>query len=158
MYKYCINSPAGFGKKYIHITATDKGVESILFFDEEIEDKNKNEIIDDCIDELNRYFDQQLEIFTVPIDIKGTAFQKRVWSELIKIPYGTVVSYQDLAINLGSNNYCRAVGMANSKNPISILVPCHRVIGKSGKLVGYTGGLDIKNWLINHELKKRGHE
>ncbi|MCE1645096.1 MGMT family protein, partial [Enterobacter hormaechei] len=78
-------------------------------------------------------------------------FQQRVWLQLCKIPFGEVCSYKQLSLALGSVNYCRAVGMANSRNPISLIVPCHRVIGHDGKLVGYTGGLNIKSWLLEHE-------
>lgn len=87
----------------------------------------------------------------MPLAPKGTEFQIRVWQTLQSIPYGEIWSYKKLALTLGSVNYCRAVGMANSRNPISLIIPCHRVIGHNGKLVGYTGGLDIKRWLLHYE-------
>ncbi|MDD2203071.1 MAG: methylated-DNA--[protein]-cysteine S-methyltransferase [Bacilli bacterium] len=83
----------------------------------------------------------------------GTDFQIKVWNELIKIKHGECINYQELALRVANKNYARAVGIANNKNPIPIIVPCHRVIGKSGKLVGYAGGLDIKNKLLEIENK-----
>ena len=88
------------------------------------------------------------------MDLKGTDFQIEVWHELIKIPFGEVITYTNLARRLGGVKKLRAVGMANSKNPISIIVPCHRVIGKNGKLVGYGGGLWRKRWLLDFESQR----
>lgn len=85
------------------------------------------------------------------MDLQGTDFQKRVWNELLKIPYGKTISYMQLAINLGDKKSIRAAGTANGKNPVAIIVPCHRVIGSNGDLVGYGGGLDKKKWLLEHE-------
>ncbi len=155
MYQYCINSPKGFIKKYIHITASNLGVTSVLFFDDPIPINHKNTLIEQCISELIDYFSGHLVEFTVPVDLQGTDFQKNVWRALMTIPYGITMSYMELAIKVGSKNYCRAVGMANSKNPISIIIPCHRIIGKNGKLVGYAGGIEIKHWLIEHEKKNK---
>ena len=84
----------------------------------------------------------------LPLDVRGTAFQQRVWRELLKIPYGETISYGELARRIGSPNGSRAVGLANGANPISIIVPCHWVIGSNGKLTGYGGGLKNKEWLL----------
>ena len=98
--------------------------------------------------QLTEYFAGQRTEFSLPLAAQGTDFQKRVWAELTKIPYGHTISYGELARRLGNPNASRAVGLANGKNPISIVVPCHRVIGASGKLTGYGGGLARKEALL----------
>ena len=85
------------------------------------------------------------------LEVKGTEFQKKVWNELLKIPYGQTKSYKDIAIAIENERASRAVGMANNKNPIPIIIPCHRVIGSTGKLVGYAGGVNVKEKLLNIE-------
>jgi methylated-DNA-[protein]-cysteine S-methyltransferase len=102
--------------------------------------------------ELDEYFRGEREMFTVPLAAAGTEFQMAVWDQLIKIPYGTTVSYGDIAAALGKRPVAsRAVGLANGSNPISIIIPCHRVIGANGSLTGYGWGLDRKEWLLRHE-------
>lgn len=108
-------------------------------------------VIEQCIIELDEYFFQGRKFFTVDLKFNGTVFQNRVWNELLTIPYGRTNSYLELAIRLGDMNTIRAVGLANGQNPIAIIVPCHRVIGKNGDLVGYGGGLEKKEWLLQHE-------
>jgi methylated-DNA-[protein]-cysteine S-methyltransferase len=108
-------------------------------------------VIDQCITELDEYFFEGRKFFTVELQFTGSDFQNRVWNELLTIPYGRTMSYLDIAIKLGDANTIRAVGLANGQNPIAIIVPCHRVIGKNGDLVGYGGGLDKKEWLLQHE-------
>ena len=108
-------------------------------------------IADACIKELKAYFAGNLKTFTVPIKPAGTDFRKRVWAALMDIPYGQTISYKQLAQNIGQPGASRAVGGANNSNPISIIVPCHRVIGANGALVGYGGGLDNKTFLLNLE-------
>ena len=105
-----------------------------------------------CIKELEAYFAGKLQKFTVPIKLNGTDFRKRVWQALLDIPYGQTISYKQLAHNIGQPNASRAVGGANNNNPISIVVPCHRVIGANGAMVGYGGGLNNKIFLL--ELEK----
>ena len=105
----------------------------------------------EVIDQLEEYFAGTRTHFTIPLEQKGTPFQQRVWQALLNIPYGQTVSYGEIARSIGLPRASRAVGAANGKNPISILVPCHRVIGHSGKLVGYGGGLSIKEKLLAHE-------
>lgn len=104
--------------------------------------------------ELESYFAGKLREFKVPCQLEGTQFQKEVWQGLKTIPYGQTKSYADLAAQIGRPKACRAVGQANHNNPLSIVVPCHRVIGKSGQLVGYGGGLDKKEWLLRHESSR----
>jgi methylated-DNA-[protein]-cysteine S-methyltransferase len=107
-------------------------------------------------DELRAYFAGELQSFTVPVAPEGTAFQRRVWEELRRIPYGEAISYGELARRVGRPGAARAVGAANSRNPVSVIVPCHRVIGGDGRLVGYAGGLDRKRWLLDHEARSAG--
>jgi methylated-DNA-[protein]-cysteine S-methyltransferase len=103
--------------------------------------------------QLTEYFEGKRRIFDMPLNPIGTAFQKSVWSALQDIPYGETRSYKDIAVAVGNEKACRAVGMANNKNPISVIIPCHRVIGAHGALTGYGGGLDIKQALLNMEKK-----
>ncbi|WP_044823401.1 methylated-DNA--[protein]-cysteine S-methyltransferase [Clostridium aceticum] len=103
------------------------------------------------LQQLTEYFQGNRKNFTVPLDLVGTTFQNQVWGELLRIPYGKVVAYQDIAIRIGNPKAVRAVGMANKKNKIAIIVPCHRVIGMNKKLVGYDGGLHIKEKLLSLE-------
>ena len=101
--------------------------------------------------ELLAYFEGRLREFRVPLAPNGTEFQRRVWAALTKIPYGTTISYGELARQLRNTAAVRAVGAANGRNPIPIIVPCHRVIGSDGSLTGFGGGLDRKRWLLEHE-------
>jgi O-6-methylguanine DNA methyltransferase len=101
--------------------------------------------------ELLLYLDGKLKQFTVPLDMRGTEFQKKVWQQLLKIPYGKTASYGDIARAVGSHGASRAVGGASHKNPIPIVVPCHRVVGASGSLVGYGGGIELKKKLLELE-------
>jgi methylated-DNA-[protein]-cysteine S-methyltransferase len=101
--------------------------------------------------QLDRYFAGQLTQFEVPLRLNGTPFQRSVWEQLLTIPYGTTISYRELAIRIGNPRGVRAVGGANGRNPVSIIVPCHRVIGAGGDLVGYGGGLACKRLLLAHE-------
>ncbi|MDD5307531.1 MAG: methylated-DNA--[protein]-cysteine S-methyltransferase [Deltaproteobacteria bacterium] len=101
--------------------------------------------------QLRLYFSGKLRTFDLPLDLRGTPFQLRVWRELCRIPYGETVSYGELARRIGSPKASRAVGMANNKNRIGIVVPCHRVIGADGDLTGYAGGLQLKEMLLKHE-------
>lgn len=101
--------------------------------------------------QINMYLEKKIKSFDLPLDLIGTHFQKQVWQELLKIPYGEVRSYKDIAIAIGRDKGFRAVGMANNRNPVSIVVPCHRVIGSNGELVGYGGGIEAKVKLLKLE-------
>ena len=101
--------------------------------------------------ELMEYFDGKRKIFDIPIKLDGTDFQVKVWKELLKLPYGEICSYLDIAKKIGNPNGARAVGMANNKNKIQIIIPCHRVIGSNKKLIGYAGGIKIKEKLLKLE-------
>ena len=140
-----------FEEKFIHLFATNKGINRLLFSEEPIVLPFENSHIAHAREELKKYFKRELKVFSTPLHLEGTLFQKKVWSRLCQIPYGTTNSYRDVAIKVGGSNYSRAVGMANNKNPIPILVPCHRVVGISGKLTGYAFGLNIKEKLLDIE-------
>lgn len=108
--------------------------------------------------QLTAYFEGELQDFDLPLAGAGTTFQKAVWQALREIPYGKTESYGELARRLGNANASRAVGMANGRNPIGIIVPCHRVIGTNGALTGYAGGIERKQWLLAHERAHMGRE
>jgi len=109
------------------------------------------EVLEEAVYQLKEYFRGDRKQFDLPLNPQGTKFQKRVWKELCKIPYGKSISYLDLSKKLGDPKAIRAVASANGKNPLWIIIPCHRVIGSNGDLVGYAGGLERKKWLLNHE-------
>ena len=100
---------------------------------------------------ISEYFAKKRKTFDIPLSITGSEFQKKVWSALRNIPYGETRSYQQVAEAVGSRDAARAVGMANNRNPVLIIIPCHRVVGKSGKLAGYAGGIDRKQYLLEME-------
>jgi len=106
--------------------------------------------------QLNAYFKGERKQFDLELNPKGTGFQKQVWKELVKIPYGTTLSYGELAQRIGNPKASRAVGMANGKNPISIIIPCHRVIGATGSLTGFGGGIKVKQYLLDLESRNSG--
>ncbi len=111
---------------------------------------------DDVRAQLDEYFAGARRTFDLPLRAVGTGFQRRVWAALVGIRYGETTSYGKLAAAIGSPSASRAVGLANGQNPISIIVPCHRVVGADGSLTGYGGGLDAKRWLLSHELADAG--
>ncbi len=104
-----------------------------------------------CSLQLAAYFEGTRKTFDLPLAPQGTAFQKRVWERLLGIQYGETLSYREIAEDIGNPRAARAVGRANARNPVSIIIPCHRVVGSGGGLVGYGGGLWRKQWLLNHE-------
>lgn len=110
-------------------------------------------VLKKCITQLEDYFSGKLFVFNINLAQEGSAFQQQVWSELVKIRYGRTTSYLSLSKSIGNEKAIRAVGTANGKNHIAIIVPCHRVIGQDGSLVGYAGGLWRKHWLLEHEAK-----
>ena len=120
----------------------------IAYTENEKEQGIRSELSDKTVLQLEEYFDGRRKEFDIPIKLRGTEFQKKVWNELLKIPYGATVFYKDIAIKIGNPKACRAVGMANHNNPILIIVPCHRVINENKKLGGYALGLDLKRRLL----------
>jgi methylated-DNA-[protein]-cysteine S-methyltransferase len=143
-----INSPLGFTK----ITGDDNGISSIIVLnsDEKVTDIIPLEL-EDCVQQLQEYFEGTRKNFDLQLNPEGTDFQKKVWEELKNIPYGKTLSYLELSIKLGDVKAIRAVANANGKNPLWIVLPCHRVIGSDGSLTGYAGGLHRKKWLLDHE-------
>lgn len=138
----------------IEIIEEDKYIIGVNFNTESsIEDK-ETELIKETYKQIKEYLEGKRKIFDIPIKMEGTEFQKKVWKELTKIPYGETRSYKQIAEGIGKPKASRAVGMANHNNPIAIIVPCHRVIGTNNKLVGYAGGLDIKEKLLKIEKSK----
>jgi methylated-DNA-[protein]-cysteine S-methyltransferase len=112
-------------------------------------------VLKETATQLEEYFAGERTDFDVPMELDGTDFQRAVWSELARIPYGETISYGELARWVGNPKASRAVGLANGRNPVAIIVPCHRVIGADGSLTGYGGGLDRKVWLLQHEAARR---
>jgi methylated-DNA-[protein]-cysteine S-methyltransferase len=133
------------------VESEEDKITTVNFLKDTRQEETPTAIIEQCIEELDEYFYKGRKFFTVELEPRGTEFQKKVWSELLTIPYGTTISYEALAIRIGNIKSIRAVGLANGQNPIAIIIPCHRVIGKGGQLVGYGGGLDNKEWLLYHE-------
>ena len=136
---------------YIEITGSEAGIQSIYFLDFRVKISHVPSCLKDTVVQLNEYFKGSRSSFSPKLDLQGTSFQVKVWRELLKIPYGKTISYLELARRIGNTKALRAVGGANSANPVSIIVPCHRVVGHDGKLVGYGGGLRRKKWLLEHE-------
>ena len=115
--------------------------------------ENPNELTRSCHDQLKEYFLGHRQKFDLPLSFNGTSFQKLVWEELIRVKFGSTLSYSEIAKNIGRPKAQRAVGAANHVNNLPIIVPCHRIVGKNGALVGYALGLDKKAWLLEHEQK-----
>jgi len=143
------------------ISGNEESVESILFLkaDDEVRRgsfepaAHATGAVQQCMKQLDEYFEGKRKIFDFPFHQAGTDFQQSVWNELVKIPYGQSISYLELSKRLGNPKAIRAVGTANGKNQLAIVVPCHRVIGSNGSLVGYGGELWRKKWLLAHEAK-----
>lgn len=134
------------------ITAVNDKIEAVEFSNEPLtQDEPGNPVIQAAKQELEEYFAEKRTKFEFPIHMKGTDFQQKVWQELLNIPFGKTISYHELSVALGDPKSIRAAASANGKNPLAIVVPCHRVIGSNGDLVGYAGGLDKKKWLLQHE-------
>jgi methylated-DNA-[protein]-cysteine S-methyltransferase len=139
------------------VEVTEKGVFRVNFSDDPIEHETENNaILQTCLLQLEEYFNGARHEFSVPLDLRGTEFRLDVWRALLQIPYGETSSYGKIASAVGRPKAGRAVGGANHNNPVSIIVPCHRVIGSDGGLTGYGGGLWRKQWLIDHERKCGG--
>ncbi len=133
------------------ISSRGDKITGIHFLKDKRQESAPAPVIDQCIRELGEYFSRGRKFFDVELELDGSQFQNKVWNELLTIPYGQTISYMELAIRIGDINSIRAVGLANGQNPIAIIVPCHRIIGKDGDLVGYSGGMDKKLWLLQHE-------
>lgn len=147
-----VSSPIG----ELVVLASHKGVAG-LFFGHRIERERLpgtsggGAILADASAQLGEYFAGERKEFDLPLDVVGTDFQRSVWGELVKIPFGVVASYREIAERIGNPKAVRAVGLANGSNPVSVVVPCHRVIGANGALTGFGGGLELKRKLLEHE-------
>jgi methylated-DNA-[protein]-cysteine S-methyltransferase len=153
-YHKIITSPVG----KLKLVATDKALCAVLFHGDSTwmfysQPIARHAILDRAEQQLAEYFRGERTTFDLPMEFGGTEFQKKAWKALTKIPYGKTISYREQAKMLGDTKKARPIGQANGKNPISIIVPCHRVIGASGKLTGYGGGLSCKEYLLNLERK-----
>jgi methylated-DNA-[protein]-cysteine S-methyltransferase len=154
-----IDSPVG----NLKLVASDKGLVAVLWETENPRRVPLENLIENTQHptllrteaELNEYFTGKRSAFNVPLDMRGTPFQKQVWDALLAIPFGETRTYGQLAIQLGNPKATRAVGAANGRNPVAIIVPCHRVVGFSGKLTGFAGGLDAKARLLRLENQER---
>lgn len=150
METFTINSPLG----YLKLSTLNEKLISISFVKTSLHEEEKSLFMCFCIEQINAYFHGKIREFSIPYEFtSGTPFQKNVWNTLTKIPYGKVISYKELAKMVENEKACRAVGNANNKNTLPILIPCHRVIGSNGALVGYEGGILNKQFLL--DLEKR---
>ena len=148
MYYYGYNTKIG----KIYISADENSILSISLNKPDFYQK-ETLLIKKAFQELDEYFSGKRKTFDLPLKLNGTEFQKKIWQELIKIPYGKTISYKELARKSGNEKACRAAGMANNKNKIMIVIPCHRVIGSNGDLTGYAFGLNVKKQLLDMEAE-----
>ena len=140
-------SPVG----WLRLAANGEFLIKIDFTDEPGPTATDSQILQQAVEQLSAYFDGKRKVFSLPLDMTGTPFQKQVWAALSKIQFGQVISYGDLARAIDNPKAVRAVGQANGRNPVPIIVPCHRVISADGTLGGYSSGLWRKKWLLEHE-------
>lgn len=149
IYTKFINTPIG----WLQLTSTKEALLAINFAEEESEySKTQVTVLTETSTQLQEYFAGNRKIFDIKLSPEGTDFQQRVWKLVKLIEYGKTASYLDIAKLSGSEKNTRAVGLANGRNPIPIIIPCHRIVGSNGKLTGYAGGLERKRWLLHHEL------
>ena len=152
-------SPVG----YLRLQADEEGLQSLLLNTPPVDDEPSvtdaalHPVLALVQQQLQEYFSGTRQEFTVPLSMQGTEFQLAAWQALQTISYGSTASYKFIAAQIGRPKAMRAVGMANNRNPVAIIVPCHRVIGANGNLVGYAGGLDMKQWLLDHERRHAGN-
>lgn len=159
---FCKVMPSPVGA--LTLIASDLGLTAILWQDDNpnrvhlpaMQEDPTHPVLVETERQLNEYFAGTRTTFTMTLDFVGTEFQKKVWQALVAIPFGETRSYADIARDIGNPKAVRAVGAANGKNPISIIAPCHRVIGSNGKLTGFAGGLEVKAFLLKIETAKQG--
>jgi len=139
----------------ISIGTVNNKIASCDFVSHKMINDKLSPFLGEVIEQFDEYFHGKRFKFNLELHLVGTDFQLKIWNELLKIPYGETISYKGLAKKIGNSNAARAVGNANGKNPISIIIPCHRVIGSNGNLTGYGGGTDRKQWLLDFEKKNK---
>ncbi|NMA22488.1 MAG: methylated-DNA--[protein]-cysteine S-methyltransferase [Spirochaetales bacterium] len=147
IYRTRYHSPIGT----MIIAADDEAIVALDFSEEELSSSFETDLLLQAKNQLDEYYRGERKTFSLPLKANGTVFQERVWQALLTIPYAETRSYGEIAAQIGNPKASRAVGMANNRNPISIIIPCHRVIGSDGKLVGYGGGMHRKVWLLDLE-------
>jgi len=148
MSRTVVDSPIG----PLGLIASDAGLRAVLFDGGRVRAEGRSPVLEEAERQLGAYFDGTLVAFDLPLELHGTEFQRRCWFALASIPYGQTVSYGEQARRLGlGNDSARAVGAANGRNPLPIVLPCHRVIGADGSLTGFGGGLHVKRFLLEHE-------
>ena len=152
-YSSYLETPIGI----LEITASDSAISSILFVTQR-HIEQPNPVTEQAVQQLEQYFQGTRKTFDLPLNAGGTAFQQKVWNALGEIEYGKTCSYQHIAKLINNPKSVRAVGAANGRNPLTIIVPCHRVIGTNGALTGYASGVDKKAWLLQHEIKFKKSE
>lgn len=153
-YYLFFDSPLGS----IKLTSDEASLRAIEFIDKagDLNASHQPEILKKAEAQLQEYFEGKRFSFELNLNPEGTTFQKQVWQLVANVGFGKTKNYNDIAKEIGSTSFCRAVGMANGKNPLPIVIPCHRIIGANGKLVGYSGGLERKKWLLLHEQRWSG--
>ncbi len=152
-YKTYYDSPIGI----LEISGTENGITGVHFVEKKSDPNPAIPLpLKECVQQLNEYFAGDRKEFSLNLLLDGTDFQKKVWNQLMKISYGKAVSYKDVAKAIRNDKAFRAVGSANVRNNIAIIIPCHRVIAHDGTLGGYGGGLGKKEWLLDHEKRYRG--
>lgn len=157
LYRSNIASPVG----QLGLVASDVSLVAVLWPEErdgrvkfpDTPVTGSNDILRATADQLGEYFEGQRRSFDLPLELRGTEFQQQVWQALAEIPFGETSSYGKQAAAIGRPRAIRAVGSANGRNPLSIVLPCHRIVGADGKLTGFAGGLDTKRWLLDHETQ-----
>lgn len=147
MKELIIDSPLG----NLQIVVSKNGIQNLSFSDIPVSAQPANNLLAKTAQQLKEYFSGERTAFDLPLVPEGTEFQQRVWQALREIPFGQTITYGQLSKKLGDPDAVRAVGTANGKNPIAIIIPCHRVIGSDQKLTGYAGGIERKRWLLQHE-------
>ena len=150
-YERIYHSPIG----PLYLRCSDTHIVALSFHGETSEADAHHHLLESATMQLDEYFAGSRQAFTLPLLIEGTPFQKKVYEALLSIGYGQMASYEEIAKRIGNPKACRAVGMANNRNRLALLIPCHRVVGKHGSLVGYEGGLEKKAWLLDFERRHR---
>ncbi|MDF2591262.1 MAG: methylated-DNA--[protein]-cysteine S-methyltransferase [Clostridia bacterium] len=153
MYKAYYNSPIGI----VEIVSDEKNIIELSFVENAAESNLQAapEILKSALQQVEEYFQGKRSVFDLKLKAEGTEFQQKVWKSLIEVPYGNTACYGEIATAVGNSKASRAVGGANNKNKIAIIIPCHRIVGADGSLTGYAGGLWRKEWLLKHEKDNR---
>jgi methylated-DNA-[protein]-cysteine S-methyltransferase len=149
MYKVYYKSPIGL----VEIVSDEDSILELSFVEEADKDdlEKAPQVLESALQQIDEYFQGKRNVFEVKLNAKGTEFQQKVWQRLIEVPYGKTACYGDIAAAVGNSKASRAVGGANNKNKIAIIIPCHRIVGADGSMTGYAGGLWRKEWLLQHE-------